>query len=215
MLGRKPEAIARARAARRAPRRGAPPEGAAAAAGRARRRRAAASQARRRRPRRRAGWRTRACRTAGAGIPGDSFNRPTDVAWDRAGNIYVADATAIGNARVAKFDKDGKFIKSWGSRGSEPGQFNIAARHRDRRAGQRVRRRRRQQAHPGVRRRRHVQDADPERRHADRALHHARAAPVPVQLELRTIRRRWTTARSTRWSWTARSSASSARPASC
>ncbi len=30
----------------------------------------------------------------------------------------------IGNARVAKFDKDGHFIKSWGARGSEPGQFN-------------------------------------------------------------------------------------------
>src|SRR5262245_61263899 len=27
----------------------------------------------------------------GSGIPGDSFNRTADVAWDRAGNIYVAD----------------------------------------------------------------------------------------------------------------------------
>jgi DNA-binding beta-propeller fold protein YncE len=44
------------------------------------------------------------------------------VAWDAAGNIYVADG--YGNARVAKFDKTGKFIKSWGSRGSETGQFN-------------------------------------------------------------------------------------------
>ena len=30
----------------------------------------------------------------------------------------------FGNARVAKFDKDGKFVKSWGSRGDGPGQFN-------------------------------------------------------------------------------------------
>ena len=62
----------------------------------------------------------------GAGIPGDSFVRTADVAWDRAGNIYVADGVAMnaGNARVAKFDKDGHFIKSWGQRGSEPGQFN-------------------------------------------------------------------------------------------
>ena len=63
---------------------------------------------------------------AGAGIPGDSFVRTADVAWDRAGNIYVADGVAMnaGNARVAKFDKDGHFIKSWGQRGTEPGQFN-------------------------------------------------------------------------------------------
>jgi hypothetical protein len=62
----------------------------------------------------------------GSGIPGDSFNRTADVAWDRAGNIYVADGAnkTVGNARIAKFDKDGHFIKSWGSRGSEPGQFS-------------------------------------------------------------------------------------------
>ena len=59
----------------------------------------------------------------GAGIPGDSFNRPADVTWDRAGNIYVADGFGPNN-RVAKFTKDGNFIKSWGQTGSAPGQFN-------------------------------------------------------------------------------------------
>jgi hypothetical protein len=59
---------------------------------------------------------------AGAGVAGDNFNRPTDVAWDAAGNIFVSDG--YGNARVAKFDPDGKFIKSWGSRGTESGQFD-------------------------------------------------------------------------------------------
>ena len=44
------------------------------------------------------------------------------MAWDSAGNIYVSDG--YGNSRVAKFDKNGKFIKSWGSTGAEPGQFN-------------------------------------------------------------------------------------------
>jgi hypothetical protein len=62
----------------------------------------------------------------GSGIPGDSFNRTADVTWDKSGNIYVADGASktVGNARIAKFDKDGHFIKSWGSRGSEPGQFS-------------------------------------------------------------------------------------------
>jgi DNA-binding beta-propeller fold protein YncE len=57
----------------------------------------------------------------GAGQPTDLFNRPTDVAWDAAGDIFVADG--LGNARVAKFDKDGKFVKSWGKKGTAPGQF--------------------------------------------------------------------------------------------
>jgi hypothetical protein len=70
-----------------------------------------------------AGGRGATAGPAGAGIPGDNFNRPTDVAWDSTGNIYVADG--YGNSRIAKFDKNGKYIKSWGSRGTGPGQFNI------------------------------------------------------------------------------------------
>jgi DNA-binding beta-propeller fold protein YncE len=57
----------------------------------------------------------------GAGRPTDLFERPTDVAWDAAGDIFVADG--LSNARVAKFDKDGKFIKSWGKKGTGNGEF--------------------------------------------------------------------------------------------
>jgi len=70
-----------------------------------------------------AGGRGGAAAPAGTGVPGDNFNRPTDVAWDGAGNIYVADG--YGNSRIAKFDRNGTYLKSWGSRGSAPGQFNI------------------------------------------------------------------------------------------
>jgi NHL repeat len=62
----------------------------------------------------------------GSGLQSDLFNRPTDVAFDSAGNIYVADG--VGNQRVAKFDKNGVFVKSWGSKGSEPGQFGSSVR---------------------------------------------------------------------------------------
>ena len=59
----------------------------------------------------------------GAGINGDSFSRPSDVAWDRAGNVYVADGFGTNN-RIAKFTKDGNFVKTWGQTGSGQGQFN-------------------------------------------------------------------------------------------
>ncbi len=67
---------------------------------------------------------TRAAQSIGsnAGAQSDVFQRPTDVAWDASGNIYVADG--YGNARVAKFDRDGKFVKSWGSKGDAQTQFN-------------------------------------------------------------------------------------------
>ena len=59
----------------------------------------------------------------GSGNPGSSFSKPTDVAWDKTGNIYIADGIGNNN-RVAKFDRDGRFIRHWGSTGSGQGQFN-------------------------------------------------------------------------------------------
>lgn len=59
-----------------------------------------------------------------SGTSQDVFEGPTDVAWDADGNIFVADGT--GNARIAKFTRDGVFVKSWGSRGSGEAQFSTA-----------------------------------------------------------------------------------------
>jgi peptidylamidoglycolate lyase len=50
------------------------------------------------------------------------FNRPTQVAVLPDGSFYVGDG--YGNSRVAKFDKDGKFLFEWGSPGTGPGQFD-------------------------------------------------------------------------------------------
>jgi sugar lactone lactonase YvrE len=57
------------------------------------------------------------------------FRTPTDIAWDTDDNIYISDGYT--NSRVAKFDKHGNWIKSWGARGSggqhaneNPSQFN-------------------------------------------------------------------------------------------
>jgi hypothetical protein len=57
-------------------------------------------------------------------VPVDGlFRQPTDVAWDSEGNIYITDGYI--NSRVAKFDKNGDWVKSWGEYGTKPGQFRI------------------------------------------------------------------------------------------
>lgn len=50
------------------------------------------------------------------------FRQPTDLAWDSQGNIYISDGYI--NSRVAKYSKAGDWVKSWGERGTGPGQFN-------------------------------------------------------------------------------------------
>jgi hypothetical protein len=64
------------------------------------------------------------------GVPGNDathFNRPTYLDWFPDGSFVVADG--YNNARVVKFDKDGKYVTSWGERGNNqddmrPGYFN-------------------------------------------------------------------------------------------
>jgi len=51
------------------------------------------------------------------------FRQPTDVAWDSLGNTYITDGYI--NSRVAKYDKNGDWIKSWGEPGTGPGQFHL------------------------------------------------------------------------------------------
>ena len=51
------------------------------------------------------------------------FRQPTDVAWDSDGNIYITDGYV--NSRVAKYDKNGDWVKSWGDKGTQPGQFRL------------------------------------------------------------------------------------------
>jgi hypothetical protein len=50
------------------------------------------------------------------------FRQVTDVTWDPAGNIFISDGYI--NSRVAKLDRNGNWVKSWGDRGSKPGEFN-------------------------------------------------------------------------------------------
>jgi hypothetical protein len=63
---------------------------------------------------------------AGPTPPAEKYilGRPTDVAWDPQGNIFVSDGYT--NHRVVKYDKNGKFLAQVGSErpGSEPSQFN-------------------------------------------------------------------------------------------
>jgi peptidylamidoglycolate lyase len=59
------------------------------------------------------------------GVPGCDkmhLNKPTDIAVDSNGNIYIADG--YGNSRVICIDSEGKYLFDWGVLGDKPGQFN-------------------------------------------------------------------------------------------
>ena len=51
------------------------------------------------------------------------FRQVTDMAWDQAGNTYISDGYI--NSRIAKVDKNGNWLKSWGEPGRKPGQFSV------------------------------------------------------------------------------------------
>ncbi len=53
----------------------------------------------------------------------NTFNRPSGVAVAPNGEIFVMDGEGPNN-RVVKFSREGRFIKEWGTTGSEPGNFS-------------------------------------------------------------------------------------------
>src|SRR5437773_11987633 len=65
---------------------------------------------------------------AGVAGPGsDTFDQPTEVAVAANGDIFVADGhgrAPAANARIMKFDKNGKFIKTWEKKGTAIGEFD-------------------------------------------------------------------------------------------
>jgi peptidylamidoglycolate lyase len=68
---------------------------------------------------------------AGSATSESEFNGLANVAIGSNGDIFVADgensAPAVPpyNNRVVKFTKDGKFLKMWGTKGTEQGQFSV------------------------------------------------------------------------------------------
>ena len=62
------------------------------------------------------------------GMPGDApgyFYRPSAVAVAPDGTMFVADGHGgDSNARIVKLAPDGEIIKTWGKKGSAPGEFN-------------------------------------------------------------------------------------------
>jgi peptidylamidoglycolate lyase len=58
-----------------------------------------------------------------AGADHEHFNLPAGITFLPDGSFYIADGYR--NTRVIKFDVGGKFQLEWGSKGTEPGQFNL------------------------------------------------------------------------------------------
>lgn len=51
------------------------------------------------------------------------FNKPADIAFGKDGEFFIVDG--YGNSRIMKFDRSGKFLKSWGTFGRSPGEFQL------------------------------------------------------------------------------------------
>lgn len=49
---------------------------------------------------------------------------PADIAFARNGDVFIVQGHGRGDGRVLRFDAAGKFVKSWGGKETEPGQFD-------------------------------------------------------------------------------------------
>ena len=58
-----------------------------------------------------------------AGTDSAHFNRPTDVAVAPDGSFYISDGYR--NSRIVRFSKEGRYLFSWGRKGSGPGEFDL------------------------------------------------------------------------------------------
>lgn len=61
--------------------------------------------------------------------PSGRLNQPNDVAVARNGDVFVVQGHTPGtrgDPRVLKFDSNGTFLRSWGGKGTGPGQFDVA-----------------------------------------------------------------------------------------
>ena len=65
--------------------------------------------------------------TAGvAGSGPNNLNQPTAIAFAPNGDMFIAQGHGgEGGNQIAKFTKEGKFIKTWGKKGIAPGEFDL------------------------------------------------------------------------------------------
>jgi DNA-binding beta-propeller fold protein YncE len=52
------------------------------------------------------------------------FFEPVDMAFGPGGDVFVIEGHGRGEGRVLRFDRNGKFLKTWGGNGKAPGQFD-------------------------------------------------------------------------------------------
>lgn len=60
---------------------------------------------------------------AGDNYSRDTFNGVSDIVMAKDGTLFASDGEG-GNTRVVKLSADGRFISSWGTKGSGPGELN-------------------------------------------------------------------------------------------